>query len=253
MGTVQGVYMKYVALSTASYSALYCFAPADEDAEAIGLLYTAFLAWLAYMTLLNGLIAILFRCERGMDMLAKDASTGRVPLWSYACFAGFHFPTWLYTSVQHMKDKVNGVAVADEVAPGWWLGGRYGAELGKTWAGIVDLTCEFPETCRGANAEAYLLVRCWDGVPPTPLQLEEAADFAAKRHKAGNIIVHCAHGRGRSTTTMLACLVRAGLFKTWEDAFDAVKKKRSVVKLNSRMRRALAEWQDTYVTGQKKQ
>mmetsp|Transcript_34593 Transcript_34593/g.98423 ORF Transcript_34593/g.98423 Transcript_34593/m.98423 type:complete len:267 (-) Transcript_34593:141-941(-) len=249
MGTVQGVYMKYVVLSASSYSALYWLQPSDDELEAIGLGYAGLLWMLVYSACLNGIIAILFWCEWGMFLLGKDEATGQVPAWSYTLFAGFHFPTWLYTSVQRLKDRAAGVAVADEVAPGWWLGGRYGNELGRSWAGIVDLTCEFPENCLRASSESYLLVRCWDGVPPTAKQLEQAAEFATKRRKHGHVIVHCAHGRGRSTTTMCACLVRAGLYKDWEEAFHAVKKSRPVVKLNSKMRRALAEWQEKYVAG----
>mmetsp|Transcript_112367 Transcript_112367/g.324595 ORF Transcript_112367/g.324595 Transcript_112367/m.324595 type:complete len:267 (+) Transcript_112367:103-903(+) len=249
MGTVQGVYMKYVLLSASSYSALYCLQPPDEELEAIGLFYASLLWMLVYTAILNGIIAVLFWCERGMSILGKDPSTGQVPAWSYTLFAGFHFPTWLYTCVQRLRDRRVGVAVADEVAPGWWLGGRYGHELGRSWAGIIDLTCEFPETCQRASNDSYLLVRCWDGVPPTAVQLEQAAEFATKRRKHGNVIVHCAHGRGRSTTTMCACLVKWGLYKDWEEAFHAVKKSRPVVKLNSKMRRALTQWQDKFVAG----
>merc|ERR1719203_2729839 len=119
------------------------------------------------------IVAVLFLCEQGMAMLGKDEKTGKVPMWSYVLFVGFHVPTWVYTAVHRLKDMVTGVTVADEVSPGWWVGGRYGGKLGRTWAGIIDLTCEFPESCVGATLDSYLLVRCWDGVPPTPQQLED--------------------------------------------------------------------------------
>eukprot|EP00965_Chrysotila_dentata_P250471 6209468-Pleurochrysis_carterae.AAC.5 len=59
-------------------------------------------------------------------------------------------------------------------------------------------------------------------------------------------MVHCAHGKGRSTTVMAACLVRAGYYSTWLEAFEAIKKKRPVVSLNKKMRRALSAWQQRY-------
>ena len=59
-------------------------------------------------------------------------------------------------------------------------------------------------------------------------------------------MVHCAHGRGRSTCVMVACLVRAGLFTSWPEAFEACRKQRKGVKLNSKMRRALDEWTRRY-------
>ena len=97
-----------------------------------------------------------------------------------------------------------------------------------------------------ATTEAYMLVPCWDGVPPTPRDIERAARFATELCERGDVMVHCAHGKGRSTCVMVACLVRAGLYPTWRDAFEAVRTKRQGVKLNSKMRNALDEWQSLY-------
>lgn len=246
MPTVNGVYMKYVMASVTSYFWLWYLAPTDSVAAAeSGLLFQALLSTLAYLTALNGVIAALFLLRCGMGMLGKDGETGQVPWWSYAIFVGFHLPTWLYTRLHRAMDGVKGINVADEVVPGWWVGGRYGHELGRTWAGVVDLTCEFSETCSLMDSDSYLLLRCWDGVPPTPEQLEQAAVFAVKKRQKGHVIVHCAHGRGRSTTTLCACLVKQGLFKTWEEAYEAIREKRKVCKLNSKMRKALEGWQST--------
>mmetsp|Transcript_48613 Transcript_48613/g.104714 ORF Transcript_48613/g.104714 Transcript_48613/m.104714 type:complete len:258 (+) Transcript_48613:163-936(+) len=251
MPTVHGVWMKYVVISAASYFWLYLVSPPYEenpsvDMEDLPVYHQCFLSFLAYSTVLNAIIAALFRAQIGMSLLGKDEKTGQVPLWSYVVFVGFHFPTWLYTALQARKDRFLGIHVADEVAPGFWLGGRYGNELGRTWDGIIDLTCEFPEKARGATPDSYLLVRCWDGVPPTPDELEVAASFAAERYKkkGGGILVHCAHGRGRSTTVMCACMVKAGLCETWEEAFEICRSKRKVVKLNSNMRSCLTRWQE---------
>ena len=129
---------------------------------------------------------------------------------------------------------------------------RYARELNMKWAGIVDLTVEFPELCIDQTDE-YLSIPAWDGVPAIPSKIEEAACFAAEAHKKGHVLIHCAHGRGRSTTIMVAALVRAGLFNTWEEAFEeGVKPKRPVCKLNKKMRTALTEWQNTYVFQKKK-
>lgn len=236
--------MKYVVQSVLSYGLLYYLAPVDPaEVAATGLGFGCLLSFLAYASALNGLIAALFRLRQGMGILGKDADSGQVPWWSYVLFVGFHFPTWLYTKVHRLMDGVHGVNVADEVAPGWWVGGRYGHELGKTWSGIIDLTCEFPESARSLDADSYLLLRCWDGVPPTPEQLELAAEFAVRRRAKGHVIVHCAHGRGRSTTAMCACLVKAGVCKTWQEALSMIQSKRKVCRLNSKMRVALEAWQ----------
>jgi protein-tyrosine phosphatase len=126
---------------------------------------------------------------------------------------------------------------------GWWIGGRYSHLLRKKWGGIVDLTVEFPEYCK---TQHYLCIPIWDGVPPTPDQLEQAALFAVNSKKDGDVLFHCAHGRGRSTTTMCAALVKSGMFTSWQEAFNAIKPGRPVVKLNTKMKNALTQWQQKY-------
>jgi len=217
-------------------------------------------AVLGYSTVLNGAIAIMFKLEKGMGIIGKDRTTGNIPTWSYVVFFPFHIPTIIYTHIhtRHSSMKVVGpdgtksrqpVPVASEVQPGWWVGGCYGHELGKEWGGIVDLTVEFPERM---TTKSYLSIPTWDGVPATPSQLEEAAVFAVEAHKKGDVMVHCAHGRGRSTTVMCACLVKAGLYPTWQEAFEkGIKPGRAVCKLNSLMKKALTAWQEEYVDGKK--
>lgn len=53
-------------------------------------------------------------------------------------YPGFHCPTLVYTKIQHARDQKSGVAPADEVDPGWWVGGRYSHELGRRWAGTIE-------------------------------------------------------------------------------------------------------------------
>lgn len=249
MGAVYGVSLKYVALSgVAALGARWLTPPEpfldDEGVSSWARLVVLFSLW--HISAVNGIIALLFQLQVGMHVIGKDSLTGQIPLWSYGVFAGFHMPTLLYTKLHSLHDKRRSVPVATEVEPGWWVGGRYGAELGLKWAATIDLTCEFPEGCAGST-ERYLLLRCWDGVPPSPEQLERAAAFAVAAHEDGHVMVHCAHGRGRSTTTMCACLVKAGLHSTWEKAFEAIKRKRNVCKLNRKMRSALTAWQAEYV------
>jgi hypothetical protein len=226
-----------------------------------------------YVGACNGIIAILFLLRKGMWVLGKNPKTGKLPLWSYILWAGFHVPNTLYTFGHHhilgkvlmmgaQKEKSKDgtmvrktVPSASEIYPGWWIGGKYADDLGiKHWGGIVDLTVEFEESCFDQCAVGgYLNVLCWDGVPPTPAQLDVAATHCANiKDPAKNpIIIHCAHGRGRSTTCMCAAFVKAGLHPTWESAFEAIKLKRPCVKLNSKMRKALTEWQEEFVTGKK--
>lgn len=276
MGAVHGVYLKYVGLSVLSYAG-YALLMSGADAAVIAEDATMLAAMaslpfstaisaaiMGYSALINGAIAIMFKLKRGMSVIGKNDKNGTIPLWSYIVFFPFHLPSILYTHIHTRMGTTttktpNGqvqktvVPVASEVQPGWWIGGCYSHELNKQWAGIIDQTVEFPESCIGQTKEYYLLPT-WDGVPATPEQLEDAATFAVAARQNGDVLVHCAHGRGRSTTVMCACLVKDGLFPTWQEAFEkGVKPQRSVCKLNAAMRRNLSEWQAIYVDGKKAQ
>ena len=73
------------------------------------------------------------------------------------------------------KKKVSKVTVpvASEVQPGWWVGGCYSNQLNMKWAGVIDLTVEFPERCHNDTLR-YLCLPTWDGVPASSEQLEKA-------------------------------------------------------------------------------
>lgn len=300
MGAVHGVYLKYVGLSVLSYAGLQLVmgnigpmdplplssdrmllaTSSDSGSSIMPLLRLGTAYVLGYSTLLNGVIAMLFKLRKGMSLIGKDKKRGTIPLWSYAVFFPFHIPTYTYTFFHtrygtmkpHSKDSAEGklkqkvvpVPVASEIQPGWWVGGCYSHQLNKQWAGIVDLTVEFPEKCR-PNTMRYLCLPTWDGVPCSPEQLEKATMFCieareewARLKEKGavegepHILIHCAHGRGRSTTVMCAALVKMGLFSNYEEALEkGIRPGRPVCKLNKMMRKNLAEWQNIYIDGKK--
>lgn len=302
MGAVHGVYLKYVGLSAISYVGLQLVignigpmeplplstdrmllaTSSDSGSSTTPILRLGMAYILSYSTLLNGTIAVLFKLRKGMSLIGKDKQKGTIPLWSYALFFPFHIPTYAYTFFHttygkmkpYSKDAVEGkpkqkvtevpVPVASEVQPGWWVGGCYSHQLDIKWAGIVDLTVEFPEKCR-ADTLRYLCLPTWDGVPCSPEQLEKATVFCieareewARMKEKGaveggpQILIHCAHGRGRSTTVMCAALIKMGLFSNYEDALEkGIRPGRPVCKLNKMMRKNLAEWQNIYIDGKK--
>ena len=146
MGTVHGVYLKYVGLSAISLAG-YAFLTRDDGdsnraTESARLLVehatlSAALANLpalvcAYSAVLNGIIAVLFKLERGMGLLGKNKTTGQIPWWSKIAFFPFHIPTLLYTHI-HTRMHQRDVPVASEVLPGWWVGGCYGHEINTDW------------------------------------------------------------------------------------------------------------------------
>lgn len=220
MGAVHGVYLKYVGLSAISYAGYSYLLTTGDAAELLSTsegfrrlvssvvqnptalsmteLKIVAAAILKYSTILNGTIAALFKAEVGMGLIGKDPATGQIPLWSYILYFPFHLPSILYTRIHAAKDrkKKPPVPTASEVQDGWYVGGMYADSMNKKWGGIVDLTVEFPERCFDCT-ESYKLVASWDGVPPSPEKIEEAASFAVEARKKGDVLVHCAHGSGK--------------------------------------------------------
>merc|ERR1719469_94422 len=205
MGTVQGVYLKYVFASILSYTGYISLVNNNaqpivqlssrsllewDNNQAIPIWKIVLSAILAYSTGVNGIIAALFKLRKGMALLGKCPKTGYVPFWSYVLYFPFHFLNWFYTTVHYSMDQREGkkVPAATEVQPGWFVGGRYSDELNMKWGGVIDLTSEFPEACIN-HTNAYLLIPLWDGVPPTPSQLEKAANFAVEAHKTGPVLI----------------------------------------------------------------
>ena len=54
---------------------------------------------------------------------------------------------------------------------------------------------------------------------------------------------------GGCAATSAMLLVRAGLFATWREAFEACRKERKGIKLNGKMTRALDEWAQSFPAG----
>jgi len=236
MGAVHGVSAKYLLLSTVS-AAGAAYARRDDRGRIVAVAF-------AYSALVNVLFYLLFRARMGTRILGKSSTTGIVPLWSFLVWWPFHAPTRAYSWMHARFSQARGIPVASEIAERIWIGGAYGHELMRPWAAVVDLTAEFSEP---SGCAAYLNLPCWDGQPPSPAEIERGAAFAAKAAKRGDVHVHCAHGRGRSTTLAVAALVRTGRFKNWEDAFEAAREKRPCVRLNRMMREALSAWQHEFV------
>jgi len=91
--------LKYAALSIMTGAAAgrqyYNYAMASEEVASLGVAF--FL--LAYISIANGVVAILFKMQTGMTIIGKDPKTGKLPLWSYIVWGGFHLPTFLYTYI----------------------------------------------------------------------------------------------------------------------------------------------------------
>ncbi|MEN9784919.1 MAG: hypothetical protein RLZZ299_183 [Pseudomonadota bacterium] len=107
-----------------------------------------------------------------------------------------------------------GGALRVEVHPGWWVGGW-------PWAGApelatLDVTAELP--AHGPFLR-YACVPMLDGAPMTDDAYDAAVrQLVAWRAEGHPVLVHCAHGHGRSVAVLVGALVAAGVETDWEQA-----------------------------------
>mmetsp|Transcript_13020 Transcript_13020/g.14925 ORF Transcript_13020/g.14925 Transcript_13020/m.14925 type:complete len:92 (+) Transcript_13020:47-322(+) len=82
----------------------------------------------------------------------------------------------------------------------------------------------------------------WDGIVNYE-DIDRAAKFLATHAKNGPVLVHCAHGVGRSTTVMRAALVQAGVCDNINDAYQLIKNYRPIAQSSKRNQALLERWE----------
>lgn len=160
---------------------------------------------------------------------------GSFPAWSYAVWGPWHALTRGFARY-HRRAMPPAVT---EITDGLWVGGWPHEGDVPPETAIVDLTAELP---RRVASPAYLCVPTWDHTAPGVDELECAVRFVvAQRDQGRPVLVHCAHGRGRSVMTLCAAMVDLGLYPTWEEALKAVKARR-VVRMSADQRATIRAW-----------
>ena len=81
---------------------------------------------------------------------------------------------------------------------------------------------------------------------PLPHQIDDGVAWAQAQELEGRkVLIHCAHGHGRSATILCAILIANGQASTIAEAEKILKSERPRVRLNTRQRAALTEWFNT--------
>lgn len=130
----------------------------------------------------------------------------------------------------------------NKITKEYWIGAWPSEEklVPALHAAVLDVTCELPLQ---VTPPAYKVLPVWDTHGPTPLQIEEGVRWAREQAMLGNpVLVHCAHGHGRSATIIAALLIAEGKASGVEDAEALMKLERPRVRLNKRQRLSIKQW-----------
>ncbi|MDB5345224.1 MAG: hypothetical protein JWP89_3601 [Schlesneria sp.] len=105
--------------------------------------------------------------------------------------------------------------------------------------GCLDLTAEFTEASYLRSLPHYRSAPILDGTAPTVEHLQELVDWLATTTAANSIYVHCALGHGRTSTVVVAFLIRNGFEQDIDSALSRLRALRSGVDINAAQRELL--------------
>ena len=146
----------------------------------------------------------------------------------------------------HAEHRLSGEAFADEVHPGLWVGrAPMPWERARVQSlgvrAVLNLCAEFGDLAGlGRSALCYERVPILDATGPSPARLERAVSWCRDRLAAGEpVLVHCAHGHGRSALVAAATLLALGHAADPAEAVASLRRARPGVKLSERQLAAL--------------
>jgi protein-tyrosine phosphatase len=181
------------------------------------------------------LLAVAVVYVAGTPRALGKRSDGTLAWWAWLVWGPlFGYMRLLHELARSLTDE----PVANEVAPGVWVGRRPRRhELPSGIAIVVDLCAELPAGPGVADGRRYLAIPTLDATSPTPDQIAGAVD--AVLEAGGAAFIHCAFGHGRSATVAAALLIRRG-DATLDDVERLLRSRRPRIGLNAHQRRALA-------------
>ena len=125
------------------------------------------------------------------------------------------------------------------ILPNLWLGRRIDAQgLPKGVGLVVDVTAEFESFRAIRENYTYWTLPCLDARTAKSDALKALSERVANWSQSG-IYIHCAKGRGRSTTLLVAVLLERRCVNTIDEAMVLIRTKRPQVRLHKPQRQIL--------------
>lgn len=153
-----------------------------------------------------------------VNLPGKNTSDGSLLWYRVVIFAPYFVAVAALMIVSQTLGVMSSHKSYTEVCQGIFVGDYFSSfKSGKRWGSIVDITNELP---RLGESKEYLNIPSWDGCPPTIQSIQAACKFVESCQKP--VLIHCAHGKGRSVTVTAAVLVYLGLVKSVDEAVTKV-------------------------------
>ncbi|MBT6176751.1 MAG: hypothetical protein HOI23_05850 [Deltaproteobacteria bacterium] len=125
------------------------------------------------------------------------------------------------------------------ITPGLWLGRRVRAEELPNGVGlVVDVTAEFESFKTVRENYTYWTLPTLDARTASTEKFKELSERIAAWSQSG-VYIHCAKGRGRSTTLLVAVLLERNHVQSIDEAMNLIRSHRPQVRLHKPQRKVL--------------
>lgn len=183
--------------------------------------------------------------EKSSTGLLGKRADGRIDTLRFGLFWPYHAGLRMKLGMQRL---LSSEPVWNQITSDYFIGGWPNSKKNTPPLcnlAILDVTCELPLQ---VEASGYLMIPVWDTHAPSSIQIEIGVRWALKQEREEKrcILIHCAHGHGRSACMMAAILIAKGLVGTVEEAEAMMKKERPRVRLNPRQKEAVEMWLKKY-------